>query len=54
VRQWPIKEGKRFSNSFLSKFPSNAILNQFKAVSKLGPKIEVVQKNVLYNFVKRS
>jgi hypothetical protein len=29
-------------------------LNLFKAISKVGLKIEVAQKNVLYNFAKKS
>ena len=39
---------------FLLQIHSNENLNLFKAVSKVGPKIKVAQKNVLYNFAKKS
>ena len=39
---------------FLLQIHSNEILNLFKVVSKVGPKIKVAQKNVLYNFAKKS
>jgi hypothetical protein len=61
LRPWAEKEGAAhqggkidISFCFLPKIHSNAILNHFKVVSKLEPKREVVQKNILYNFVKRS
>ena len=52
----PAQQGENyfFSFSFLSQIHSNEILNLFKVVSKVGPKIEVAQKNVLYNFAKKS
>ena len=43
-----------FSIYFLLQIHSNEILNLFKVISKVGPKIKVAQKNVLYNFAKKS
>ena len=39
---------------FLPQIHSNEFLNLFKVISKVGPKIKVAQKNVLYNFAKKS
>jgi len=49
-----LSENVIFPFYFLPQIHSNEFLNLFKVISKVGPKIKVVQKNVLYNFAKRS
>ena len=55
ARAWPIKvKNVIFLFIFLPQIHSNEFLNLFKVISKVGPKIKVVQKNILYNFAKKS
>jgi len=49
-----LSENVIFPFYFLPQIHSNEFLNLFKVISKVGPKIKVVQKNVHYNFAKRS
>ena len=49
-----LSENVIFPFYFLPQIHSNEFLNLFKVISKVGPKIKVAQKNVLYNFAKKS
>jgi hypothetical protein len=54
VGQRPVKKRKSFFFYFSNKQPQTPILSTKNSFSRFGVKTKVAQKNMLYNFAKRS